>query len=166
VLTLWACVVAERLGYQEDEALSLAKAVSGLNAQSKGRRLGIYQEHPEEEQPEKQRKPPAEETLSVELLGRPVPAVHTKDGLRAVEKDNPIQPQAVQRYLEGKFGEAYPEVRQAMRDLAGSFTPTELRKNAYGLYEKFRPEIPEGTRGWGAQGDLDLSLVSKLRKSK
>lgn len=42
VLTLWAAIVAERLGYRHDEALTLGKAVAGLNAQSKGRRLGIY----------------------------------------------------------------------------------------------------------------------------
>ena len=41
VLTLWAVVVAERLGYDEKTALTLGKAVAGLNAQSKGRRLGI-----------------------------------------------------------------------------------------------------------------------------
>jgi hypothetical protein len=34
VLTLWAAVVAERLGYERDEALTLGKAVAGLNAQS------------------------------------------------------------------------------------------------------------------------------------
>ena len=42
VLTLWAAVVAERLGYRRAEALTLGKAVAGLNAQAKGRRLGIY----------------------------------------------------------------------------------------------------------------------------
>jgi hypothetical protein len=40
VLTLWAAVVAERLGYSEEEALSLGKALTGLTAQSKGRRHG------------------------------------------------------------------------------------------------------------------------------
>ena len=45
VLTLWAAVVAERLGLNEDEALSLGKALAGLTAQSKGRRLGIYKPH-------------------------------------------------------------------------------------------------------------------------
>src|SRR6202051_1205114 len=43
VLTLWATTVAERLGFDHDEALSLGRAVAGLNAQSKGRRLGIFQ---------------------------------------------------------------------------------------------------------------------------
>jgi hypothetical protein len=54
VLTLWAAVVAERLGFEGDEALSLAKALAGLNAQSKGQRLGIYT--PAEKQPAAARK--------------------------------------------------------------------------------------------------------------
>ena len=37
VLTLWAAVVAQRLGFDEDKAPSLGKAVAGLNAYSKGR---------------------------------------------------------------------------------------------------------------------------------
>jgi hypothetical protein len=53
VLTLWATVVAERLGYKEDEALSLGKAFTGLTAQAKGRRLGIIKpsEHKPRESP-------------------------------------------------------------------------------------------------------------------
>ena len=42
VLTLWGVVVAERLGFDHDEALSLGKCLAGLNAQTKGRSLGIY----------------------------------------------------------------------------------------------------------------------------
>ena len=49
VLTLWAAIVAERMGYKKDEALTFGKAVAGLNAQSKGKRLGIYEEKSEEE---------------------------------------------------------------------------------------------------------------------
>lgn len=33
VLTLWAVVVARRLGFRKAEALTLGKAVAGLNAQ-------------------------------------------------------------------------------------------------------------------------------------
>ncbi len=43
VLTLWAAVVAERLGHDRAAALTLGKAVAGLNAQSKGRRLGLFE---------------------------------------------------------------------------------------------------------------------------
>jgi hypothetical protein len=53
VLTLWATVVAERLGFDHDEALTLGKAVAGLNAQAKGRRLGIFK--PQEEHAQKAR---------------------------------------------------------------------------------------------------------------
>jgi hypothetical protein len=41
-LTLWASVVAERLGFDCSAALSLGKALAGLNAQAKGRRLRSY----------------------------------------------------------------------------------------------------------------------------
>jgi len=36
VLTLWAAVVAEILAFEHDEALTLGRAVAGLNAYSKG----------------------------------------------------------------------------------------------------------------------------------
>jgi hypothetical protein len=45
VLTLWAAVVAERLGFSADESLTLGKALAGLNAQAKCRRLGIFIPH-------------------------------------------------------------------------------------------------------------------------
>ena len=39
VLTLWAVIVADQLGYKEASALTLRKALAGLNALSKGRAL-------------------------------------------------------------------------------------------------------------------------------
>ncbi len=36
VLTLWAAMVAEVLGFEHDEALTFGRAVAGLNAYSKG----------------------------------------------------------------------------------------------------------------------------------
>jgi hypothetical protein len=123
VITLWAAVVAERLGHDRATALTLGKAVAGLNAQSKGRRLGIYEEADEGSEKEKGKKPAeAGEAQMVTLLGRPEPAVQTKAGLRATDKDD--------------------------------------------LYEKFRPDIPEGQAGWGAKGDLDLDLIRSLGPAK
>lgn len=163
VMTLWAAVVAERLGYDEQAALTLGKSVAGLNAQAKGRRLGIY-EAPEEKEAEampQKDKVPGEQTF-VSLLGRSVPAVYTKDGLRALDKDKPADPRSVQRYLEQKFGENLVDARAAMQALAESMSPGELSKRAYSLYEQFRPEIPEGKRGWGAVGELDLGKIKAL----
>jgi hypothetical protein len=79
VLTLWAAVVAQRLGFDEDEALTLGKALAGLNAQAKGRRLGIFKPH--EEKPKKARQKERGERFWIEVLGRPVPAINTDDGI-------------------------------------------------------------------------------------
>jgi hypothetical protein len=64
--------------------------------------------------------------------------------------------------LESKFGDALPEVRKAMTGLANAFKPEELAQRGFGLYEQFRPAIPEGVQGWGAKGELELGLISKL----
>jgi hypothetical protein len=166
VLTLWATVVAERLGQDEDAALTLGKAVAGLNAQSKGRRLGIFEESEakEEEKKPSARRPGAQRNVPV--LGRLVPAIQTEQGVRATIKGQPIDPQSVKRYLERKFGEDLADVQAAMKALAKAYPPTKLASQAYELYEKFRPEIPEGTKGWGAKGELDLGQIRALAKQK
>lgn len=167
VLTLWAAVVAERLGYDEEEALTLGRAVAGLNAQSKGRRLGIYEEpeRAETEEAREAREKPAKEPQTVSLLGRAIPARKTEQGWRALSKGEPIDPDSVRRYLEKKFGEALAETRAAMAELAGAYAPRQLAGRAYDLYEQFRPEIPEGKKGWGAAGVLDLDLIRNLGRS-
>ncbi len=161
VLTLWASVVAERLGYKRDEALTLGKALAGLNAQSKGRRLGIYQA-PAEESAKKARERKKGEEYSVMLMGRTIPVVLTDDGVRATNDGRPTTPASVDHYLKGKFGDSLPDVQSAMERLAHSLPPRQLAARAYSLYESFRPEIPEGTKGWGAKGELDLDKIKSL----
>jgi hypothetical protein len=161
VLTLWAAVVAEVLGFEHDEALTLGRAVAGLNAYSKGVSLGLFQPTPAEVK-EKRRRMRKEETVTVDLLHRAVPAKHTDEGLRALSGENPIRPASVQKYLEGKFGDSLKDVSDAMAELAKSLPPAQLAEKAYALYEKFRPEIPAGKKGWGASGKLDLDLIRKM----
>jgi hypothetical protein len=160
VLTLWASVVAERLGFKHNEALSLGKAVAGLTAQSKGRRLGIFKPSPKELK--KVREHERGEEFRVELLGRALPAVNTDQGVRTVIVSKPIEPAGVERYLESKFGDELPKARKAMTELANAFKPDELAQRGFGLYEQFRPSIPESVVGWGAKGELDVGLVRKL----
>jgi hypothetical protein len=164
VLTLWATMVAQRLGFDEDEALALGKALAGLNAQAKGRRLGIFKPH--EEKPQKAQEKERGQRFWIEVLGRPVPATNTEDGIRAVRGRNPINPDSVRRYLEDKFGDDLKAVRSAMQKLAKAYKPQELAHDAYRLYERFRPDTPAGKRGWGAKGDLDLGLIGRLAKEK
>jgi len=163
VLTLWAAIVAGRLGYNKNEALTFGKAVAGLNAQSKGRRLGIYKEKKDEETKKEEKKESANLQF-IELLGRGVPVVKTTKGLRATINGEEIDAESVQKYLKQKFGEELDKARAAMEKLAKAYTPRQLAVEAYSLYEKFRPEIPEGKKGWGAKGELDLEYIRSLAK--
>jgi len=163
VLTFWGAVVAERLGSDRNAALTLGRGLAGLTAQSKGRTLGIFKP-PKLEDGKPARKTGLGEEFWVELCGRGIPAKNAKEGVRAVVKDQPIEPEAVQRYLEQKFGADLSTVREAMEELARGFNPDELAEIAFSLYAKFRPVIPAGQAGWGAKGKLDLGLIRRLAK--
>jgi hypothetical protein len=164
VLTLWATIVAERLGYDHKTALTLGKAVAGLNAQAKGQRLGIFEKPKDRPLKIKKKTAKSTEEKVVVLLGRPVPTVQSAEGLVAAIKGAPIDPKSVEKYLYQKFGEDLTEVRDAMETLAKSMKPVKLASEAYGLYEKFRPAVPEGQKGWGVKGELDFSLIRSLAK--
>lgn len=165
VLTLWAAVVAERMGFARDEALTMGRVVAGLNAYAKGRALGLYAPRPRTVKEERKRLA-AGAILHVELLHRAVPVVRTPEGVRAVSKDRPVSPASVQRYLASKLGDALPAVEEAMKALARSFPPPDLAARAYELYEAFRPEVPRGRLGWGAAGVLDLAAIEALARAR
>lgn len=167
VLTLWGVIVAERLGYNHDEALTLGKALAGLTAQSKGQRLGIYTKTEadlDEKRGKKAKERQIGEAEMVEVVGRMIPAVHTKHGIRATVKGEEIDPKSVERYLEKKFGSGLDDVRASLEVLAQTYPPQELERRAFSLYEQFRPGIPEGVSGWGAAGELSLERIRKLAK--
>ena len=163
VMTLWAAVVAERMGYDRETALTLGKAVAGLNAQAKGQRLGIYEEKTDKEKEAEREEEAPVDLEFVEILGRKVPAVKTPKGLRAAIKGEAIHAESVEKYLKQKFKDDLDAARAAMEELAKAYPSNELENKAYGLYEKFRPKIPEGTKGWGAMGELDLDYIVSLR---
>ena len=164
VLTLWAAVVAERLGFDRDEALTLGRAVAGLNAYSKGKSLGLFSPTPEDVR-KKRKEARDREGFSIDLLQRAVPAAQTADGLRALSKDKPVKPDSVQKYLESKFGDALDDATDAMRMLAQSVSADELGRVGFRLYEEFRPEVPSGTKGWGAKGRLDLDKIRSMAET-
>jgi hypothetical protein len=168
VLTLWAAVVAERLGHPEEEALTLGRAVAGASARAKARRLGITDErdgdgggdHHRAERRDPDRK--ATPARAVRLLGREIPVAAAKGGaVVAVDKDKPASPSAVRNYLARAFGERLGEVRAAMEELAGLLPPDESERVGFRLYERFRPEVPEGVEGWGAKAELRIERVRR-----
>lgn len=166
VLTLWAAVVAERLGFDRSEALTLGKTVAGLNAQSKGRALGVFAPAARAEVVRGRKALKPGEATHVLLLHREIPCVRTSEGIRALAKGRPVAPESVERYLAAKFGDALPAARRAMQALARSFEPADLGERAFALYEEFRPAVPKGVRGWGAAGALDLGLIRSLARPK
>jgi hypothetical protein len=167
VLTLWAAVVAERLGYDRDEAVTFGRAVAGLNAASKAQIIGLTggKVRPKSAaERAKKAKPAAKADDVVDLLGRHVPVVKTPDGLRAASDGRATSPESVHRYLAAKFGEGLREARAAMTALARSRKPAALEGEAFALYEDFRPSIPRGVKGWGARGVLDLDRIRAMAK--
>jgi hypothetical protein len=162
VLTLWAAVVAERLGFGHDEALTLGRAVAGLNAYSKGKALGLFKPTPADIRAARARKARSAGAFQIELLHRAVPVVRTTEGLRAISKGTPIDPDAVAAYLRSKFGGSLGPVTDAMTALARAHDEAELSRRAYELYEAFRPDVPAGESGWGARGTLDTVRIRAL----
>lgn len=129
MLTLWAPVVADVLDFEDGEALTLRRAVAGLNAYSKGVSLGLLQPTPKEVK-EQRRKMRKNETVNIDLLHRAVPAIHTNEGLRALSGESPIRAESVEKYLESKFGEALEDVSLAMMEIAKSLPPSQHAEKA------------------------------------
>jgi hypothetical protein len=46
-----------------------------------------------------------------------------------------------------------------MEALAASLPPDELNRVGFRLYERFRPEVPEGVQGRGAKGELRVERI-------
>lgn len=158
VLTLWAAVVAERLGHPPATALSFASAVAGTAARAKARRLGITEERDHAKDVKAAAPDRAQDTA--QLLGKKIRLTHDADGVVLAEGEGKPAPAApVQAYVTKAFGEHLAAVRKAMDDLAAQYEPEELNRIGFRLYEHFRPEVPPDVRGWGAKGVLDLQKI-------
>jgi hypothetical protein len=156
VLTLWAAIVAERLGHNADTAITLGRAVAGSSARIKARAIGI--EEPGEGA-EKPKPAPTAKPETVHLLGRDVPVVKAKGGLRALAEGKAAAVGPARSYVERAFGEHLAAVQKAMEHLARAMDLDELNRVGFRLYERFRPEVEPGAKGWGAKGVLDLEKI-------
>jgi hypothetical protein len=155
VLTLWAAVVAERLGHPPDTALTLGRAVAGAAARVKARNVGR-----EERKPETGKLTEVHVTAPVLLLGKTIRLLPTEDGeLRAADGDLPADAAAVARYLTKAFGEHLNRVKVAMVELAARHEPHEVNRIGFRLYEGFRPDVPPGAEGWGAKAVLEVEKI-------
>jgi hypothetical protein len=110
VLTLWATVVAERLGHPPETALTLGRAVAGSSARIKAKRLGITDEAQEAEERNAQAASLKPDVKTIRLLGRDIPVLPAADGtLRAAEGSKPA---AGRRMCHGRGRSARPTLRR------------------------------------------------------
>jgi len=160
VLMLWAAVVAERLGYPPETALTLGRFVAGSSARAKERRLGMVEETEETADRRAKRRETPAVLERVRLLGREIPVVPGADGtLRAAEDGKAASAKSAAAYVSRAFGDRLADVRGAMEELAASMPREELNRIGFRLYEAFRPSVPEGVTGWGAKAELRLDRI-------
>jgi hypothetical protein len=142
------------LGYDKQTALTLGKAVAGLNAQSKGKKLGIYEEKSEDEKKEDKpalskvegKKEKAVKPEFIELLGRVIPAVKTPKGLgRAQRRANPCR--KCPKLSRQKFKET--TTRKARKKLQRLYTKTAESK-AYSSMKSSARKFQKA-KGWGVK---------------
>jgi hypothetical protein len=61
------------------------------------------------------------------------------------------------------LGESLGTALAAMRDLARAVRPEQLSKNAFSLFKRFRPAIPEGITGWVLKAGWILIVSGRWR---
>lgn len=50
-----------------------------------------------------------------------------------------------------------------MKELAEAYPAGEIGRDAYHLYEQFRPNVAAGKQGWGRKGRLEFDRLLELK---
>jgi hypothetical protein len=168
VLILWATTLARILYKNLDlsEALSLGSAVATQLAKAKGTSLGIYDKDGPKQYDETSPTLKAD-VITFEILGMNIDAVKTDSGIRAKANGQLQNPNKTWALLNKRFQDGLGFVMELMEEAAKSAgSVEELRASAYRYYMHIRPDIPEGTKGWGAHGRLETYRLSNFYDSK
>ncbi|OBZ70197.1 hypothetical protein A0H81_09990 [Grifola frondosa] len=157
IMTAWAFVVAERLGFQREEALSVASVYTEMNAITKGVSLGIFEEGKNKgmEASRHGAQP------YVELMGRRPLYQTASSHWRALSAGAPVPPTPAFSYITRALRQTTPHILGALRLLAASYPPAELNSRGFALYADFRPSV----EGWGKRGEVHCSRILALRKA-
>ncbi len=76
-----------------------------------------------------------------------------------LDDGKPASAKSVHSYIVRAFGDRLGDARGAMEALAASLPPEELNRVGFRLYERFRPDVPEGAQSWGAKGELQVERI-------
>jgi len=170
VLQLWSACVTHFL-YPElpwSTCISAGSAISSICAVAKGRSIGAVSERDDSEaaqQKREQAKKAKKEFDEVQVMQF---HLKLKDGLAIVGSEKKGKP-ANEELLEKKFGEdAYERAKKCFGDALGSWDgqAEDLNKEGFKMYEKFRPDVSKGQKGWGRKGGLSLDTVKSVIQKK
>jgi hypothetical protein len=92
LLTLWAAIVAEHLGFDSDAAITLGRAVAGSSARAKARSIGLEEKHQDHDERDTKPSKSAAPRQTVRLLGRDVPVVEQSGSQFALDGDKAAAP--------------------------------------------------------------------------
>ncbi|KIP10711.1 hypothetical protein PHLGIDRAFT_100851 [Phlebiopsis gigantea 11061_1 CR5-6] len=190
IMMAWSFVVAERLGFQREEALSIASVYTEMNAISKGVAIGLYDEA--KRNGVEANKGGAQPY--VDLMGRryvllpllhvpirpvnvdlrlpiPHPLTNTEctplyqtaaESWHALSAGTPVAPGAAFSYITRALRQTAPFVIGALRLLALSLSPADLNRRGFYLYADFRPDTNE----WGGRGEVRCATILDLRRKE
>ncbi|KAG9218957.1 hypothetical protein CCMSSC00406_0001367 [Pleurotus cornucopiae] len=156
VMSAWATVVAERMGFKREEALSIASVYTEMNAISKGVALGVF---------DKSRANDGSASRNgsqpyVDFIGRRS-LYETQNGQwRAILNGSPASPGTAFGYISRSFKHLTPFVLGSLQLLAESYSQKEINEKAWGLYAEFRPTVD----GWGQRSVMKCADILALRK--
>ncbi|KAF7332077.1 Glutamine synthetase [Mycena kentingensis (nom. inval.)] len=158
LLTAWATLVAEKLGFQREEALSIASVYTEINAISKGISLGKLQKSAAAGMEAS----PTGTQPFVDLMGKR-PLFQTQHSQwRGLSAGKAVPPSTAFGYISRALRQTTPHVIGAMRLLLDTYSVEEINTKGWGLYADFRPDV----NGWGDRGEVRCSTILDLRQTK
>lgn len=177
VLTAWVTVILEKMGFERDEALSLAHCYVSHTSTARGLNIGAIPKTGPGARP-----PPVGVGTNqphFELMGVKIPVMQVQGGIdedgdenakryRGINQGQMVPPDKAYDYLRSSMMMNLPFVMGAMHLLAdaivedgpGDPDPQRLDRAAWHLYCEFRPD----TGGeWGKKASLSVNKILLLR---
>ncbi|KAL1870172.1 hypothetical protein Daus18300_005236 [Diaporthe australafricana] len=161
VLELWAASVANFLHpkLSWNLCLSIGSSISTITAISKGRSIGTVappDESKNDASANKDKKA-GDELPTVKVMGFPM----TIKDESILVKGKPKTAREVSLVRKYGSNESYSQAKDAMTGALEAWKGKEddLDTKAFHMYERFRPDVAKGQKGWGRKGELHLSKI-------
>lgn len=174
IFAVWCYLIARRLGYNEDEAKSLAVTRAKLGAAAKAGLLGQRGSGSRAgggagKGKSSGRAPEAIDQVPFVGMRPFVTEVEgeTRGVLNGGEGPRVVPPRQYDTSVERKLGGSYPDVLRTLEPLAAALPPEELNHRGYDLWEQFAPMVRdasgrESKPSFGQRGVFDPAKVEQL----